>query len=467
LPLTTAQVAALSPDASSLDAARKLLKPAVWPLRAADAEGRAIWGECQGSGATPYRVTVDLADNATKCTCPSRKFPCKHALALMWQHAERAGEFSTDAWPAWAGDWLGKRKPKANALDGVAIPSVPLSSAEEPPVAPADPEAAAKAEARAAAQRDRLRKQREAAVLAGLDDLDRWIGDRLDAGLAGFAASAVDQCRTVARRLVDAKAAALAARVDELPSRLLRLPDEQRPRFLVEELGTLHLLAAAYRNQEALPPPLRADVRRMIGWTTERAALLEDPEAPRHTDTWRVLSGEVVTQPDGLLRAESWLVREGEAADAPRFASLVDFAPASAGAKVAAMTPGERFEGEVCWFPSAAPQRALIARRAPASAPESPLTGPDVATALDLRDLSLDANPFQIVTPVAVRGWIAEAGGQLWLSDDGAALPLVGVDRDEVIALLGHPGAWFGLWDGRGLRLRAGDVDGLGAWYAQ
>ncbi|QTR06202.1 SWIM zinc finger family protein, partial [Saccharothrix algeriensis] len=36
-----------------------------------------------GRGRTPYRVCVDLADRATKCSCPSRKFPCKHALALQ------------------------------------------------------------------------------------------------------------------------------------------------------------------------------------------------------------------------------------------------------------------------------------------------------------------------------------------------------------------------------------------------
>ncbi|MEJ1935116.1 hypothetical protein WDZ92_33390, partial [Nostoc sp. NIES-2111] len=62
-----AQVEALAPDQASLDAARKLLKPAIWPTLAADGAGLA-WGEAQGSGATPYRVVVSEGDAASKCT---------------------------------------------------------------------------------------------------------------------------------------------------------------------------------------------------------------------------------------------------------------------------------------------------------------------------------------------------------------------------------------------------------------
>jgi hypothetical protein len=84
--LTLERIEALAPDQSSLAAARKLLKPAGWPTLAVG-EGLA-WGECQGSGATPYRVVISEADHGYKCTCPSRKFPCKHSPALMWLRAE-------------------------------------------------------------------------------------------------------------------------------------------------------------------------------------------------------------------------------------------------------------------------------------------------------------------------------------------------------------------------------------------
>src|SRR5260221_10983001 len=102
----------MAPDQSSLDAARKLLKPAHWPVRATDGAGLA-WGECQGSGSAPYRIAVVVDDLAFKCTCPSRKLPCKHTLALIWQLAEKPADFARLPAPDWVLEWAVRRKPKA------------------------------------------------------------------------------------------------------------------------------------------------------------------------------------------------------------------------------------------------------------------------------------------------------------------------------------------------------------------
>ncbi|MGB6721585.1 MAG: SWIM zinc finger family protein, partial [Terracidiphilus sp.] len=85
--LSLEKIEAIAPDQASLSAARKLLKPGVWSGLQSDGAELA-WGECQGSGATPYRVAISETDAGYKCTCPSRKFPCKHCLALMWMRAE-------------------------------------------------------------------------------------------------------------------------------------------------------------------------------------------------------------------------------------------------------------------------------------------------------------------------------------------------------------------------------------------
>ena len=96
--LSLDKIERLAPDQGSLAAARKLLKPASWPTLASDGQGL-IWGECQGSGATPYRIAVTEADAGYKCTCPSRKFPCKHALALMWMRADSMADFAAGSPP--------------------------------------------------------------------------------------------------------------------------------------------------------------------------------------------------------------------------------------------------------------------------------------------------------------------------------------------------------------------------------
>src|SRR5437899_2053741 len=183
--LTLAKVEEMAPDQASLGAARKLLNTQSWPTVATDGTD-IVWGECQGSGSVPYRVVLSEADFGYKCTCPSRKFPCKHTLALMWMRAE-GRSFSKQDRPAWVADWLSRRRGPSASRAPAREPEnagAKVSIAAEPEAEPAvvDP----KAQARAEAQRERNRQERETSILAGLEQLDRWILDQLERGLAGF-----------------------------------------------------------------------------------------------------------------------------------------------------------------------------------------------------------------------------------------------------------------------------------------
>lgn len=56
------------------------------------------FGQCQGSGKTPYLCSADFAvpeKPIYRCTCPSRQFPCKHSLGLL--HAIADGKKFTAA----------------------------------------------------------------------------------------------------------------------------------------------------------------------------------------------------------------------------------------------------------------------------------------------------------------------------------------------------------------------------------
>src|ERR1700761_2292463 len=102
-------VLALAPDDSPRRAAGPLARPASWT--GAGAADEAVWGLCAGSGKNPYQVVIDLAGPAYKCSCPSRKFPCKHALGLLllWS----AGTVPDTAKPAgFARTWLDARRDK-------------------------------------------------------------------------------------------------------------------------------------------------------------------------------------------------------------------------------------------------------------------------------------------------------------------------------------------------------------------
>ncbi|MBW8882734.1 MAG: SWIM zinc finger family protein, partial [Asticcacaulis sp.] len=254
--LSLDKLEALAPDQASLNAARKLLNPAQWPLLATDTHGL-LWGECRGSGATPYRVVLAEADAGYKCSCPSRKFPCKHALALMWIRAEGKLTFNPADAPDWVKDWVSRRRGGgAKAAGDENKPKASIAASSETEVAEVDPFA----EARAAAIREKNRRAREASILAGLAELDVWILDQVDRGMAAFTGQCTQTCKLIAQRLVDAKAPGLATRIENLPATLFALPENMRELAAVEELGQLYLIAEAYRRQKSLPPELRMDI---------------------------------------------------------------------------------------------------------------------------------------------------------------------------------------------------------------
>lgn len=50
-------------------------------------DGALLFGHCQGSGKDPYLCSSDFAAPEApvhRCNCPSRQFPCKHSLGLMY-----------------------------------------------------------------------------------------------------------------------------------------------------------------------------------------------------------------------------------------------------------------------------------------------------------------------------------------------------------------------------------------------
>lgn len=91
-----------APNAAAIKNARAVVikKKLVGLFRTAD--GTLIFGDCKGSGAENYRPSADFSDPTKpvyRCTCPSHQFPCKHALALLYAHAQ-GGKFVEKEVPA-------------------------------------------------------------------------------------------------------------------------------------------------------------------------------------------------------------------------------------------------------------------------------------------------------------------------------------------------------------------------------
>ena len=79
----------------------------------------AVWGLCQGSGKEPYQTQINLIGPAFHCSCPSRNFPCKHALGLLLLLATAEDQFESAAPPPtntlWRPPWRSLAFPRSPA----------------------------------------------------------------------------------------------------------------------------------------------------------------------------------------------------------------------------------------------------------------------------------------------------------------------------------------------------------------
>lgn len=448
MPVDLKAVEALAADQASLKAAAGLVKPGKWSGVGASRDAALIWGACAGSGANPYRVMADVRDLGNKCTCPSRKFPCKHVLALFWLNAEQILDFPASETPEWVTDWMGRRRSPGAAPKPAGAPAADKDVRAALVAAPKpveDEKAAARREAASA----RRAEDTDRAILDALDALEQWVSDQLRLGLGGFIDDVTARCRRIGARLVDGKAAALAGHVDELPARLLDLPAGDRVRGATIELARLVLLARAFRAA-----PRDPELRRAVAVAETREALLADPVTPRVTAIWEVLAERVRTRRDGLVSQTAWLLNLGE--EGPRFAMLTDFFPASAGRRGSVFTPGDQLRGELAFYPAQAPLRAILLRREPTAA--SALDWPPATAALAevLTALWL-AEPWATERPVLLpSGRIChdKAGSPWWRPSDGAGvLPIAG----EAVGLITGTDLVrsAALWSGNRLELLA------------
>ncbi|WP_459642805.1 SWIM zinc finger family protein [Kineococcus sp. NUM-3379] len=406
------QVLALAPDAPSAAAARRLAAPSPWSATGASSEPAAVWGLCAGSGATPYQTVVDLGGPAYRCSCPSRKFPCKHALALLLLWAA-GGVPDADAPADFAASWLAERAGRAERAQQAR------AGAEQ-----------AWTEAERAGAEKRAR-QRAGRIGAGVADLERWLRDRVRAGLAGADRGGYGEVDAVAARLVDAQAPALAGSVRRLAG--VAASGEGWPSRLLAEYALLHLLTAGHARLDALPQDLAETVRTRIGYPRRTEEVLAG-EGMR--DRWNVLSLHDTAEERLVARR---VVLVGERSGRP--ALVLSFAPPGQPLD-ASLVPGTAVEAELHPWPGAAP-RAVVGARSGEPGPLGHVPGGGVREALDSWARALAADPWLTAWPVVLTGVVPAAAvpggvpGSL-LDAAGEALPLApGAEPWHLLAVSG------------------------------
>ena len=177
--LTEEMIRLQAPNPAAAENGRKLSKKGSFSGLCRTEDGTLYWAECAGSGKTPYRVSIDwTAPEAPvcRCSCPSRQFPCKHALGLMFEQLS-GKDFQTAELPQDIADKRAKQAARAAKKEAADTPAKPKKTNN-------------------AAQKKKLAKQ-----LDGLDMAEKMVDDLLTAGLGTLAGSSAQTYDKLAKDL--------------------------------------------------------------------------------------------------------------------------------------------------------------------------------------------------------------------------------------------------------------------------
>jgi hypothetical protein len=417
---TRERVLQLAPDPASAKAGEGLASARKWV--SVQCEQLVLWGECQGSGAKPYQVQVDLSEPAFKCTCPSRKFPCKHSLGLMLIFA--AGQVPAGTKPAWVEQWISSRADREQKKQSKA----------QQPAKPPDPEAQA-----------RRQNRRMDRIVEGLATLRVWVEDLVRGGIATAPTRGYSFFDEPARRMVDAQAPGAGRLVRELGS--IAMSGAGWQTLFVQRLAELHLMLRAAERIKELGQGTVEDLMAALGIPAEQDAILAQAGVG---DRWQVIAQEIEVE-DRLRVQRSWLFGM-----ASRRVGLVLHFAHGAGPLDASLQPGTLFDGECCFFPGHQ-TRAAVKSRAKATSLDS-LSGCE----------TLDAACRDYAAILAIQPWAGEvvfpldavvpvAQEQRWYLVDrrGQALPAAFGGLSALLAAAlsgGRPIDVAAGWDGRRMR---------------
>ncbi len=191
--ITEQLIQALAPNPAAAANGKKLSKSGAFANHARSADDTFFMAECKGSGKNPYVTSADYIDPEKpvfRCSCPSRQFPCKHSLGLLYEMMSDK-TFETCEIPE---DIVRKRSK-------IAAKNAPEKSPEE-----LTPEEAAKLEKKKAAAAKTAKKAKSAKLqkqLEGLDLCEKAVKELVSAGLGTMGGASLSTYQNLSKQLGD------------------------------------------------------------------------------------------------------------------------------------------------------------------------------------------------------------------------------------------------------------------------
>ncbi len=320
---STDNIRALAPDGLTFNQARGIFFGNKW--LSLSGNEHFVWGIYPAGPNWRFQTAVKLKEPTFYCSCRSRTRPCKHNLALLLTLQRNSDTFLiTNDLPDWVQEWQDKQNPK---------PKAPLSEEE-----------ILIREQRKSAGRDKRITQMQ----KGIPDLERWLKNIMETGLAEVREYPPSFWDDFAARMVDAKLGGIARRI-----RLIKdyLELENWPERLLSDIGDFYLLSRAFKNLDYQPPQTQKDILGVAGLSIKRSEVLENKGI---TDDWLVMGQQIGTE-EKLTYRRTWL----RGIDTEKDALLLDYTWGNQGFETY-WSIGQILEGEICYYPASLQQRGLF-----------------------------------------------------------------------------------------------------------
>ncbi|MDE7230894.1 MAG: SWIM zinc finger family protein [Oscillospiraceae bacterium] len=191
--ITEQSITAIAPNAAAAANGRKLSSGGSFLKLWRSEDDTFYMGECKGSGKNPYTTSADfIAEDhpVYRCSCPSRQFPCKHCLGLLYEMMS-GKNFEICEIPE---DIVKKR-------DKLAAKSAPPKSPEE--MTPEEAEKAAKKKASAAKSASKAKAKKLEKQLEGLDLVEKAVKELMAAGLGTMGGTSLKTYQDISKQLGD------------------------------------------------------------------------------------------------------------------------------------------------------------------------------------------------------------------------------------------------------------------------
>ena len=236
------EIISLAPNTGAVSNGRKISSSQRFVSRMRSADDTFYMGECKGSGKSNYRVSADFVKEGApvfRCSCPSRQFPCKHAVALLFE-IEAGKDFPIGEIPE---DILEKRV-KKEARERKAEQAAEeregksgIQDSGEEGSAGTEKKGGKSSKARSGSRSARTKKLKK--QLEGLAMLGQLTDSLLTAGLASMGSISLKEYRELSKQLGDYYLPGPQAGLNRLIflTDQLEQDSEETGSWLYEELG--------------------------------------------------------------------------------------------------------------------------------------------------------------------------------------------------------------------------------------